>query len=144
MARRAVLPGAVAAGLAFLVAFLVGGGDAGWSAGIGIAVVLANFTAHAYSLAWASTVSITAVQVVALAGFAVRLGVIVGLLFLLNTMSWFSPLAFGLTVVPATLALLVYEAHLVVNRRLGTDLDLPPDSAAARAHERLAAKEGSR
>jgi ATP synthase protein I len=143
MARRAVLPGAVAAGLAFLVAFLVGGGDAGWSAGIGIAVVLANFTAHAYSLAWASTVSITAVQVVALAGFAVRLGVIVGLLVLLDTMSWFSPLAFGLTVVPATLALLAYEAHLVVNRRLGTDLDLPPDAAAARAHGRLAAKEGS-
>jgi ATP synthase protein I len=144
MARRAVLPGAGAAVLAFLVGFLVGGGDVAWSAAIGIAVVLANFTAHAYSLAWASTVSITAVQVVALAGFAVRLGVIVGLLFLLNTMSWFSPLAFGLTVVPATLALLVYEAHLVANLRLGTDLDLPPDAAAARAHERLAAKEGSR
>ena len=140
MIRRAILPGVVAAGVAFLAGSLLGGMDAGASALVGIAVVLGNFAAHGASLAWASTVSVTAVQVVALVGVAVRLGLIVGVMLLLSTMAWFSPLAFGLAVVPATLGLLAFEAVLVGRGRLGTALDLPPDEAAARAHDHLAAK----
>lgn len=144
MVRRAILPGAVAAGVAFLAGSLLGGVEAGASALVGIAVVLGNFAAHGASLAWASTISVTAVQVVALVGVAVRLGLIVGVMLLLSTMAWFSPLAFGLAVVPATLALLAFEAILIGRRKLGTALDLPPDEVAARAHDRLGAKEGSR
>jgi hypothetical protein len=105
-------------------------------------VVVANFAAHGASLAWASTISISAVHAVALGGVVVRLGVIVGLLFLLNTMAWFSPLAFALAVVPGTLALLAFEAKLTL-AGLGGTLQIPPDDAAARAAERLAAREVS-
>lgn len=143
MVRRALVPGAVAAALAFILGYLFAGGDTAASASLGVAVVVVNFAAHGYSLAWAAGISVAVVQVVALAGFAVRLGIIVGLMFLLDGMAWFSALAFGLAVVPATLVLLVYEALLVV-RGMGSQLDIPPDPAAARAAERLAAREASR
>jgi ATP synthase protein I len=139
MVRRALVPGAVAAALAFILGQLIAGSDVALSAAVGISVVTLNFAAHGYSLAWAAGVSVTAVHVVALAGFAVRLGVIVGLMFLFDRTSWFSPLAFGLAVVPATLLLLVYEALLVV-RGMGAQLEIPPDPAAVRAAERLAAR----
>src|SRR5688500_17391530 len=96
MVRRALLPGAAAIVLAGAGGYAAGGSGVAASAAIGIAIVVANFAAHGMSLAWASTVSVTAVQVVALGGFAVRMGVIVGLLFLLDSLSWFSALAFGL------------------------------------------------
>lgn len=144
MVRRALLPGVAAGAVAFIVGYLVGGADVAISATLGIAVVVGNFAANGLSLAWASTVSVTAVQVVALAGFVVRLGVIVGLMVALSSTAWFSPVAFGLTVMPATLVLLVFEAMLVVRHRIGTDLDIPADVPATLAAERLAAKEAAR
>ena len=140
MVRRARGPAAVAFVAAVLAGWAFGGPSAGVSAGIGIAIVFANFAAHGCSLAWASTISVVAVQAVALGGFVVRLGVIVGLLFALNSLDWFSPLAFGLAVVPATLLLLAYEARLAI-RGLGADLQIPADAAAIRAGEALAARE---
>lgn len=144
MVRRALAPGGAALVGAAGVAFALGGRGAAASAAIGIVVVLANFAAHGWSLAKASDVSVTAVQAVALAGFVVRLGVIVALLFALDRLAWFSPLAFGLTVVPATLSLLAYEAVLVLRRGIGVRLEVPPEPVAARAARALAAKEGLR
>jgi hypothetical protein len=77
---------------------------------------------------------------VALGGFAIRLGVVVAAMFALDTLSWFSPVAFGLAVVPATLLLLAYEAQLA-SRGLGASLQIPADEAAARAGEAMAARE---
>lgn len=140
MVRKATVPAAVALALAVALAWLVGGPGAAASAGIGIALVYLNFAAHGWSLAWASTVSVGTVMGVALGGFAVRLGIIVGAMFALHTLPWFSPLAFGLAVVPATLSLLAYEAQLV-SRGVGASLEIPADAAAARASEALAARE---
>jgi hypothetical protein len=140
MVRRAIPLGVAAVPVAFAAGALLDGVDAGVSAAIGVVVVLANFAAHGWSLAWASTISIALVQGVALAGFVVRLGVIVALMFLLNATDWFSPLAFGLAVVPGTLLLLVYETRLAL-RGLGARLQIPADDAAAHAAERLAARE---
>lgn len=140
MVRRALVPSLFAIPAAFLVALLLGGPGAGASAAIGIAVVFLNFAAHGLSLAWASTISIPVVYAVALGGFALRLGVVVAVMFALNTLDWFSPLAFGLAVVPATLLLLVYEARLAI-RGLGGSLQIPADPAAIRAAEALAARE---
>ena len=144
LVRRAIVPGAiavpVAAGLAWLLA---GSGDrpgAAASAAIGILVVLANFAAHGLSLAWASTISIPTVQVVALVGFVLRLAVVVGVLFALTTLEWFSPLAFGLAAVPGTLLLLAFEARSVL-RGVGTQLQIPADPAAQRAAAATAARE---
>jgi hypothetical protein len=46
-------------------------------------------------------------------------------MFGLDQMAWFSPLAFGLAVVPATLLLLGYEMKLLAGG-LGAELEIPP------------------
>jgi len=126
--------------MAALGGWAAGGPGAAASAAVGIALVYGNFAAHGLSLAWASAISITAVQAVAFVGFAVRLATLVGAMFALNTLSWFSPLVFGLAVVPATMLLLVYEARLAA-RGLGGSLEIPADPAAVRAARTLAARE---
>lgn len=142
MVRRALVPAFVALGVAAAAGWAFGGSDAAWSAGIGIALVTANFAVHGLSLAWASTVSVGVVMAVALGGFVLRLGVIVAAMFALATLSWFSPTAFALTVMPATLLLLGYEARLAING-LGGSLQIPADPAAAHAGAVLAAREAS-
>ena len=108
---RRVSPFAVPAAIvAFVVAALFGGTSVGWSAVIAIAIVYANFVANALSIAWAATVSTTLVSIVALGGYVVRLVVYTIALVLLNQLAWFSPVAFALALVPAVVALLVYEA----------------------------------
>lgn len=106
--------------LALVVAFslgaLAGGPAAGWSAAIGVSVVTGNFVASALSIAWAAGISPMMVFVVAMAGFFLRMVVIVIVLIALNTLSWFSPASFALSVVPATIVLLVSEARTFSGR----------------------------
>ena len=142
MVRKATVPAVAVFALAVVLGWLLGGAGAAASAGIGIALVYANFATHGWSLAWASTISVGTVMAVALGGFALRLGIIVVAMFALNTLSWFSPVAFALSVVPATLLLLIYEAQLV-SRGVGASLQIPADPAAARAADAFAAREAS-
>jgi len=114
---RRVLPfvplvAVVAVGLGYVA----GGADAAWSAAIGIAIVTANFLMFALSIAWAATISPTMIAIVALGGYLVRLLVFKVALVILTKLSWFSPVAFALTLVPATIALLVYEAKALSGR----------------------------
>jgi hypothetical protein len=95
--------------------------DVAWSAMIGVVVVLANFVAHALSMAWAAGVSPVVIVAVGLGGFAVRLAAIFVALLLLDRLAWFSPVAFVAAVVPATVALLAFEAK-VLSGRLQADL----------------------
>lgn len=132
LVRRAVLPGLLATVLATCAGWAVAGPGAAASAGLGAAIVLANFAANGASLAFASRISLTAVHAVALGGVIVRLGVVVALLFLLSPTDWFSAAAFGAAAVPGTLALLVYEARLV-SRGLGGMLQVPASAPAGRA-----------
>ena len=140
MVRKAAVPTAAGTVTAAAIGWLAGGSDVAASAAIGVVLVAANFALHGVSLAWASTISIPVVFAVALGGFFFRLAIIVAAMFALNTLDWFSPVAFGLAVVPATLLLLAYEAQLV-SRGLGGTLEIPADPAAARAHAELAARE---
>jgi hypothetical protein len=142
MVRRALPFGPPAIILALLVGAAVAGWGAGLSAALGIGVVYLNFIAHGLSLARAARVSLTALSAVAMGGFVVRLGVIVAFMFLLNRFDWFSPLAFGLAVVPATILLLGYEMKLMAGGLAG-ELQIPPTEAAARAAERARAREGT-
>jgi hypothetical protein len=142
MVRRALPFGPPAVLLALLVGAASAGWDVGWSAAIGVAVVYANFIAHGLSLARAARVSLTALAAVAVGGFVVRLGVIVAFMFLLNRLDWFSALAFGLAVVPATGLLLGYEGKLMAGG-MGSQLQIPPPEAAARAAASREAKEGA-
>lgn len=114
---RRVLPFVpLVAGVAVGLGYAAGGADAAWSAAIGIAIVTANFLMFALSIAWAATISPTMIAIVALGGYLVRLIVFTVALVILTKLSWFSPVAFALTLVPATIALLVYEAKALSGR----------------------------
>lgn len=140
MVRRALVPAALTFVVATTLAWVIAGPNAGVSAALAVVIVSANFAAHGWSLAWASKISIPAVQAVALGGLVVRMAVIVGLLFVLRVFDWFSPTAFVLTVAPATMLLLAYEARLAI-RGVGAVLQIPADPAAIRAAAILAVQE---
>ncbi len=116
MVRRALPYGVPAFGLALVLGAAVGGWGVGWSAAIGVTVVVLNLVAHGLSLAWAARISPTMVFAVGLGGFVVRLASILLVLILLNGLPWFSAGAFAAAVVPATILLLVYEAGLLSGR----------------------------
>ena len=114
---RKVSPFAIpAAVLAFAAGWLLGGSDAAWSAAIAIAIVYVNFLANALSMAWAAGISPTLVSFVGIGGYVVRLMIYTIALVLLNQLSWFSPVAFALALVPAIVALLVFEAKMLSGR----------------------------
>ncbi len=114
---RRVSPFAVpAAVVAYVVGALLGGASVGWSAAIAIAIVYLNFVANALSIAWAASISTTLVSIVALGGYVVRLIIYTVALVLLNQLSWFSPVAFALALVPAIVALLIYETKALSGR----------------------------
>jgi hypothetical protein len=114
---RRVSPYALlAAVVAYAIGAAAGGTSAGWSATIAIAIVYLNFVANALSIAWAASVSPTLVSVVAMGGYLVRLIIYTIALVLLNTLSWFSPVAFALALVPAIVALLIFEAKALSGR----------------------------
>jgi len=125
LVRRATPFGLPAAVLALVAGAAAGGWGTGWSAAIGIGVVTLNFAASGVSMARAATISLMALAAVGMVGWVVRLSLIVGLMFLLNGFGWFSPIAFGLAVVPATMLLIGYEMKLVA-AGVGQQLVLPP------------------
>jgi ATP synthase protein I len=116
LVRRALpfVPPAVV--LAFAIGLAGGGAGPAWSAAIGVAVVAGNFVSSALSISWAGAISPAAVAAVALGGFFLRIVVLVVALVLLNTLAWFSPVAFALAVVPSTAALLAFEIRLLFGR----------------------------
>jgi hypothetical protein len=116
---RRVLPfGLPAVAIAYGAGALVSN-DAARSAAVGAAVVLANFLAFGLSAAWAARISPTVLAGVALGGFVVRLAAIFVAMVLLDRVSWFSPVAFAAALVPATVALLAFEAKVLSGRLQG-------------------------
>jgi hypothetical protein len=140
LVRGALPPSLLSVPVAFLGGWVFGGPGIGSSAAIGVAIVGLNFCANGVSLAWASTVSLRVLRIVALGGYVVRMGIIVAVMFALNSLPWFSPLAFGWALVAATVLLLAHEARLVL-LGVGSALQIPPDPAALRTAEALAARE---
>ncbi len=135
---RRVIPFAPPAALvALLVGWLVASWGTGWSAALGIVVVVGNAAANALLLSRAARISLTAYSAAVMGGFVLRLGVIVAIMFALNRLNWFSPLAFGVTVMPATILLLAYEMKLVAGG-LGQELHI--SSQGPRRASREAAK----
>jgi hypothetical protein len=107
---RRVLPFALpAVFVAFVAGMSVSGWNSGLSAAIGVAVVLLNFIVHGRSVAWAARISLTALYAVALGGFVLRLAAIAVIIFALDRLPVFSPLAFVLSVVPAMVLLIAFE-----------------------------------
>ena len=119
---RRVLPLApVAIVAAYLIGYAIAGPGAGASAAIGVVAVALNFVIFALSVAWAAEISVSMLALVALGGYAFRLILFTAELLALTKLPWFSPIAFTCTLVPATIALLVYEAK-VLSGRMQADL----------------------
>jgi ATP synthase protein I len=130
LVRRAAPYSLPAAILAFTIGSAAGGLSVGWSAALGITVVALNLVVSGVSLALAARVSLTVLFGTALIGFVVRMAAIVAAMYGLNRFDWFSPLAFGLAVVPATLLLLAYEMRLLA-RGLDGALIVAPEAAVS-------------
>lgn len=105
--------GLLLAPLVILVAGLVSGWDGTASAAIALGIVCLNFTLAALSVGWAAKISPEMVGGVALGGYVVRLGLILGALVLLRHMSWIVLPWLGFTLVGAHLALLFWEMRYV-------------------------------
>lgn len=116
---RRVLPFALPAVAIAYGAGALASSDAARSAAIGAGVVVVNFLAYGFSVAWAARISPTVLVGVGLGGFAVRLAAIFVAMVLLDRLSWFSPVAFAAALVPATVALLAFEAKVLSGRLQG-------------------------
>jgi hypothetical protein len=128
MVRR-ILPLSVPAiALAVVLGWVISGPGAAASAGIGVGLVVANFVAYAYSLAYAARISLVVLYAVALGGFIVRLGIFVVILVALRQLEWFSTVAFIAAFVPATIALLALEIKLLGGRMQGDLWTIPAES----------------
>lgn len=92
-----------------LASGLIWGKDGAISAGVAIAVVLANFLLAAAVLGWAARISVTAVMGAALFGYILRLVVIAAVVLPLRSASWFKPWPLGITLVVTHLGLLLWE-----------------------------------
>jgi hypothetical protein len=105
--------GLLLAPVVILVAGLVSGWDGTASAAIAIGIVCLNFALAALSVGWAAKISPEMVGGVALGGYVVRLGLILGALVLLRHMSWIVLPWLGFTLVGAHLVLLFWEMRYV-------------------------------
>ena len=97
-----------------LVAGLVRGIDGAASAGLGVALAVANFLATAAGLAWGARRSATVLAAVAMGGFAVRMGVLLGAMLLADALfGWVDVVVLGITLFVAHLGLLFWELRSV-------------------------------
>ena len=134
MAFYALVPGVVAAGLAFAFGSIVGPG-VGASAAIGVAVAVGGFCAQVLALGWARGVSANANMAVALLGFLLLLALVGGVYAALRASGgWFSPKAFGgglLALIPVA----GFEAFLTRRGRIA-ELIVDADRAATAARSK--------
>jgi len=97
-----------------LVAGLVRDGDGAASAALGVALAIANFLATAAGLGWAAKRSSTTLAAMALGGFVVRMGVLLGAMVLADALfGWVDVVVLGITLFGAHLGLLFWELRSV-------------------------------
>jgi hypothetical protein len=110
LARRAIW----IAPVVVLVAGLLRGVDGAASAALGIALAVANFVATAAGLAWGARRSSTTLAAVAMGGFVVRMGVLLGAMLLADALfDWVDVVVLGLTLFVTHLGLLFWELRSV-------------------------------
>lgn len=109
IARRALY----VAPLFVLGGLLADGTGGAASAGIGVALVIANFLAAAVSITWAARVNLALLMGVALFGYVLRLGVMFVAVLALRELDWVHIPSLGLTVAIMHLGLLLWELKYV-------------------------------
>jgi hypothetical protein len=113
LARDLVRRGLPVAPLVVLAGGLARGWDGTASAALAVAIVLCNFLAAAAIVTRAAKRGPAAIGIAALAGYVVRLGVIVVALLALRNRSWIDLPTLGFTLVGTHLGLLFWEAKYV-------------------------------
>lgn len=117
MARAALKPGMVLAGVAALLAGLLRGLPAAGTAALGVAVVVGAFALTGWSLHHAARRGLRALRMTALGGFVLRLVAYgVGVAVLLPVEAIDRPVL-GITVGVAAVSLLAFQAGLLLRRR---------------------------
>ncbi|MBI2170250.1 MAG: hypothetical protein HYU28_12250 [Actinobacteria bacterium] len=111
IARSIARHGLVAAPAFVLAALVWRGLDGAWSAGLGLALVVANVVAAARLARWAARISPGALYAATLGGYVARLAVITG--FVLLVRHWVDVVALGISIVVAQLTLLAWEVRSV-------------------------------
>jgi hypothetical protein len=97
-----------------IVAGLVRGIDGAASAALGLALLFINLLASAVSLDWASRRSPHTLMVVALGGFAVRMGAILAVMLIADALfGWADVIVLGVTLFGTHLGLLFWELRSV-------------------------------
>ncbi len=96
-----------------LVATVIWGTKGASSAAVAAGLVAVNLTLAALGLSWAAKVSMTAIMVMAFAGFAARMGLVVVVLLLVRHQPWIDLTALGVTVLVTHLGLLFWELRFV-------------------------------
>jgi hypothetical protein len=110
LARRAL----IVAPAVILVAGLLRGVDGAASAALGVGLAIVNFLATAAGLAWASRRSSTMLAAMAMGGFVVRMGVLLGAMLLADALfGWVDVIVLGVTLFAAHLGLLFWELRSV-------------------------------
>jgi hypothetical protein len=99
--------------LVVIAATVVWGTAGASSAGVAIALVLVNLVLAATALSWAARRSLNMLMVVALGGFAVRMGLVTAVLLLVKDEPWIDLVALGVTVLVTHLGLLFWELRYV-------------------------------
>lgn len=92
---------------------LLAGIEGALSAGVGVALVAGNLLLAAASLVWAGRISLGLLMGVALGGYAVRIGLLFLVVFLLKDLDWINLTSLGLTLVVTHLGLLFWELRYV-------------------------------
>ena len=119
IALVAVLPGMAAALMALFLGAAVGGLGVGVSAALTIALICGDLVVAGLSVSWAARISLAMLQIVSLAGFGVRMAMVIAGLALLNGASWSSPVAIKAAAIPALLLVVCGDIWLMLGTRLG-------------------------
>jgi vacuolar-type H+-ATPase subunit I/STV1 len=89
-------------------------GPEGLTSGLlAVALVVVNLLLAAAGLSWAAKHSLNMIMLVALGGFAVRMGLVCAVLFAVRNASWIDLTALGIAVLVTHLGLLVWELRYV-------------------------------
>jgi len=109
LSKRALL----AAPVIVAICGVVWGGDGAWSALFGVALVVVNFTLAAATIAVTARISLTLMMGAVLAGYLVRLGLILVAVLAVKDAGWISRPALGATIIVTHVGLLAWELKYV-------------------------------
>lgn len=116
LAREMVLRSVYLGPVVVLAFWILRGWTGAWSAAIGVLVVVLNFLLAGAILSISARISLQAYHAAALIGFFLRLGLLVGTMYLIVAVVEVDRLAFGIAAVVSYLTLLVLEA-IAISRK---------------------------